>query len=306
VSRLLREFGQRVALRPGNPYRAKAYARAADNLLTLTLPLEEVIAQDRLKEIPGVGEAIAGIIRQLHLAGTHPTLEAMRKEVPEGLLELLAIPGLRPDKILKLQAELGITSLAELEDAARAGRLATVKGLGAALQKKVLRGIEIRRNAQGQRHLHRAAELLEAAAQHLRKVKAGIARITPAGEFRRGCELVGKLTLVAEVKSMEGRRTITASEQLAVHLTDARHYGVTLLHATGSDGHLEELRALALHKGMQLDESGLRRGQRLLRVIPFLLGGHVGRMGRFERRLRDVALLRQLQVALVVQLGVLE
>jgi len=63
VAALLREFGQRSALRGGNPFRAKAYARAADSLLALSIPLEIVIAQDRLQEIPGVGEAIADIIK---------------------------------------------------------------------------------------------------------------------------------------------------------------------------------------------------------------------------------------------------
>jgi len=55
VARLLREFGQRTALRGGNPYRAKAYVRAADNILALNVPLEELIAHDRLRDIPGVG-----------------------------------------------------------------------------------------------------------------------------------------------------------------------------------------------------------------------------------------------------------
>ena len=62
VANLLKEFGQRTELRGGNPYRARAYSRAAENLRTLTLPLEIVIAQERLREIPGVGEAIADII----------------------------------------------------------------------------------------------------------------------------------------------------------------------------------------------------------------------------------------------------
>jgi DNA polymerase (family 10) len=59
VAKLLHEFGQRMALRGGNPYRAKAYTRAAENLLALTEPLEDLVAQERLKEIPGVGDAIA-------------------------------------------------------------------------------------------------------------------------------------------------------------------------------------------------------------------------------------------------------
>jgi len=120
VIRLLREFGQRVALRGGNPYRAKAYARAAESLGTLTVPLTETIREGRLRQIPGVGEAIADIITRLHQTGMHPGLEAMRKEVPAGVLEMLSIPGLRPEKVMKLYKELGITSLAALEEAAKA------------------------------------------------------------------------------------------------------------------------------------------------------------------------------------------
>src|SRR5207249_3850029 len=120
---LMREYAQRVSLRPGNPYRPRAYARAADSLAVLTEPLQDLIVQERLTEIPGIGEAIADIITKMHRTGTHPHLESMRKEVPAGVLEMLAIPGLRPDKVLKLYQELGITSLAELEQAARDDRV---------------------------------------------------------------------------------------------------------------------------------------------------------------------------------------
>ena len=75
VAALLREFAQRSALRGGNPFRAKAYGRAADNLLALSLPLAQMIAQDRLREIPGVGGAIAEIVKNLHATGTGPSLE---------------------------------------------------------------------------------------------------------------------------------------------------------------------------------------------------------------------------------------
>jgi len=76
---------------------------------------------------------------------------------------MLSVPGLRPDKVLKLYNELGITSLAGLEAAARAGSLKGVKGLGPALQAKILRNIEIGRSGEGRRHIHRAALLLESA-----------------------------------------------------------------------------------------------------------------------------------------------
>ena len=110
VARLLHEFARRSALRGGNPYRARAYGRAADSLATLTLPLEDLVRQERLRDIPGVGDAIADIITKLHMTGTHPSLEAMRKEVPAGVLDFLAIPGVRPDKALKLYNQLGVTT----------------------------------------------------------------------------------------------------------------------------------------------------------------------------------------------------
>ena len=76
-----------------------------------------LVAQDRLTEIPGVGEAIADIITKLHKAGSHPSLDKLRKEIPAGVLELLAVPGLRPEKVLRLYKDLDITSLAELNSA---------------------------------------------------------------------------------------------------------------------------------------------------------------------------------------------
>src|SRR3954452_7555369 len=131
VASLLREYAQRTALRGGNPYRAKAYSRAADSLAALALPLDVLVAEGRLKDIPGVGEAIADIITKLHKTGTHPSLEKLRKEIPAGVLEMLAIPGLRPDKVLRLYKDLGITSLSELESAAKDNRIKKAKGLGA-------------------------------------------------------------------------------------------------------------------------------------------------------------------------------
>lgn len=113
--------------------RAKAYSRAADSLAALAVPLEVLVAEDRLTEIPGVGDAIADIITHLHRAGSHPSFVKLRKEIPAGVLEMLAVPGLRPEKVLRLYKDLGITSLAELEAAAKDDRIRKAKGLGAAL-----------------------------------------------------------------------------------------------------------------------------------------------------------------------------
>ena len=74
VGALLAEYGRRSALRGGNPYRSKAYIRAAENLSAPAEPLDRIVDQGRLREIPGVGDAIADIVTKLHRTGTHPSL----------------------------------------------------------------------------------------------------------------------------------------------------------------------------------------------------------------------------------------
>jgi DNA polymerase (family 10) len=152
-----------------------------------------------------------------------------------------------------------------LERAARQDRLKKVKGLGAALQAKILQGIDIRRRAEGERHIHRAAELLKAAEANLQKSKRAVKRIQPAGDFRRGCELVSDLSLVAEsVRTEIKRDNDFAQSELKVHLTDAAHYGATLLWATGSEAHLDQLCAHAESKGYSLDREGLSKAGKLV------------------------------------------
>jgi DNA polymerase (family X) len=264
VAALLGEYGQRSALRGGNPYRSKAYLRAAENLTALAEPLERVVDEGRLQDLPGIGDAIADIITQLHRTGTHPSLEKLRKEVPKGVLEMLSIPGLRPDKVLKIHQELGIASIAELEAAAQQDRLKAVKGLGPALQRKILQGIEIQRTAKGSRHIHRAAKLLEAAETNLTSSNAGLSRVSRAGDFRRGAELVSDLALVAQSKDLQSGPTIIRNGDLSIHLTDKKRYGVTQLLATGSRAHLEELRVLAENQGLALTADGIKRGNKII------------------------------------------
>ena len=262
VARLLREYAQRTSLRGGNPYRWKAYLRAADSLSALSQPLGKIISDGRLTEIPGVGDAIADIITKLYEAGSHPSLEKMRKEIPEGVLELFAIPGLRADKILKLHTELGIGSLAELEAAAKEDRIRKVKGLGASLQTKILQNLAIAGGGETQLHLHKAAALLNHAVAMVKQEHPEYARVEIAGDFRRGCELVSNLALVAQAKSLS--ETPESSGELNLTVTDKKHFGASLLSATGSHEHLEQLQAFARSKGFELRQDGLYRGKKLV------------------------------------------
>lgn len=264
VAALLLELGRRTALAGDNYFRAKAYARAAETLSALVEPLDRVIAENRLRELPGIGETIADIVTKLHRDGSHPLLERLRREIPEGLVDMLSIPGLKPEKINILYRQLGITDLAKLEAAAREDRLRNIKGLGASVQRKILEGLEIRERSLGARHLHRADELAIAGSKSLERSLPGLIRTVTAGDLRRGGELVSNLALVAEVAQLRGRPKTITSGEMSICLTDPRRFGISLLLATGSERHLEALQRRASAMGMSLTAEGLRRDRRII------------------------------------------
>jgi DNA polymerase (family 10) len=244
VAKILRELAQRLELEGGNPYRARTYARAAENLSLCPEPLDRLIKQGRLTEIPGIGDAIAAVITNIHETGQHAKLEAMRETIPESALAMLAIPGLKPERVRKLYTDLGINSVEALEEVARNDKFSSIKGYGPAFQAKVLQGIEMSRRPQG-RHVHRAAAAIAYARPELERLHPDWHQITPAGEFRRGCELVSALSLVAiDPKLRNNGKTIVQAE-LTIDVTSRDRYGAALLLATGSDRHIEALRARA-------------------------------------------------------------
>jgi DNA polymerase (family 10) len=261
TAELLHEIGQRLALQGGNPYRARAYSRAAASLQNLIAPLDELIAGGRLQELQGVGSAIAAVIPILHETGTHPMLDALRSDIPAGVLEMLAVPGLKPEKVLALFRELGIRSLEELEQAATDGRLAAAKRFGPAFAQKVQQGIKALRAGQGRIHMHRAAERLDEAERLLRTARPGLKEITIAGDLRRGCELVGELVLVATAK---GGGEVLRMGDVTVLVTEPARRGITLLLATGAQAHVEQLAALAGEKGFTLRADGLDTGSAVI------------------------------------------
>jgi DNA polymerase (family X) len=174
---------------------------------------------------------------------------------------MLTVPGLRPETVMRLYKDLGITSLAELEAASKEDRIKKAKGLGASLQTKILQNLAIAKSGEGRLHMHRAGVLLEHAMQSLRSARSELKHLTEAGDFRRGCELVGDFAIVAEAPASAERQTGRDSGGLQIHLADRKHFGAALLFATGSAAHLDQLRALADRKGMRLEADGLHKGR---------------------------------------------
>jgi len=175
---------------------------------------------------------------------------------------MLAIPGLRPEKVMKLHKELGINTIEELETAVRDDRLKAIKGLGPALQRKILSGLEARQSAKAARHVHRAEELLSAAEESFKRSNLNLKKIVVAGDLRRGCELVSNLALAAEQPG--GKTSRLQFGDLKLHVANPSRFGAALLFATGSEDHLDQLQKLASKKGFSLNETGLYRNEKLV------------------------------------------
>ncbi len=117
IASALREMGQLLEVKGENPFKVRAYETGARALEGLSEDLGKLVAEERLTEIPGIGEALAKKIAELHRTGRLEALERLRAELPPGVLELLRVPDLGPRKIAALHAALGISTIAELEAA---------------------------------------------------------------------------------------------------------------------------------------------------------------------------------------------
>ena len=162
--------------------------------------------------------------------------------------------------MLRLYRDLGITLLAELEAAAKDDRIRKAKGLGAALQTKILQNLAIAQSGAGRLHLHRAAALLEHALDLLRSARPDLKRLTIAGDFRRGCKLVGNFSIVAEAPT-SGEAPAAANAGGLQVLSDrpqALRRGSAVRNGIGRAS--DQLRALAADKGMRLEKDGLAQG----------------------------------------------
>ena len=261
-------------------YKTLAYRKAAESLVNLDRDVNEYWKEGKLKDIPGVGEAISGKIDELLGTGRLEFLEKLKRKCPPGLADWLQVPGLGPKKVAVIWRELDITTLAQLEKAARAGRLRGLPGMGEKSEALILSGIESLARRSGRIPLGRAYPLAQEIIAVLKKVK-GVTAAEPAGSLRRMRPTVGDLDiLVASEKSgpvMEafvslpgvmrvlGKGDTKSSVEFGdgvraqVWVHPPGKFGTALQYATGSKDHNVRLRALALDRGLSLSEHALTR-----------------------------------------------
>jgi len=269
-------------------YKVLAYRRAADSLETLPVEARRYWQEGRLREIPGIGQAIEEKIDEILRTGRLGFLERLESEVPPTLIEWLRVPGLGPKRAGTIWRNLGITTLEELEKAAREGRLRNLPGFGEKTEANILAGLEALQRNRGRIPLGQALPLAERILQVLRAVP-GVERAEMAGSLRRMRSTIGDLDLLVASRQpqpvmeafvrLEGVQRVLAQgetkssveffdgvrAQLWVHPRE--RFGTAWQYATGSKDHNVRLRERALARGLSLSEHALIRledGQEIL------------------------------------------
>ena len=180
-------------------YKTLAYRKAAENLLGLGRDVNEYWKAGKLEEIPGVGQAISGKIDELLRTGKLEFLEKLKKEVPPSLADWLQVPGLGPKKVGLIWKELGLTTLPELEKAAREGKLRGLPGMGEKSEAQILTGIESLARRSGRLPLGQAYPLAREIIAALKKIP-GVSAAEPAGSLRRMRPTIGDLDILVAAK----------------------------------------------------------------------------------------------------------
>jgi DNA polymerase (family 10) len=284
IAAIFDEIADLLDIQGENPFRIRAYRNAARLLRGLKAEAAVLLAEGKdLTELPGIGEDLAGKIREAVDTGGVEILKRLSRQLPASLVELLRLPGLGPKRAKLLHDKLGIDSLAELRRAAEAGRLRTVKGLGAKTEERLLVALKRLREAGRRITLQEAAGYAQDLLGHLRKVR-GVKKVAVAGSFRRGRETIGDIDLlataddgaaaiqgfvahpaVAQVSAQGSTRAtvvLRAGVQADLRVVAPESYGAALHYFTGSKAHNIAIRRRAQQRGLKINEYGVFRGER--------------------------------------------
>jgi len=255
IARTLDEIAKYVELSDPNPFRVRAFEKAARAIEKLDQDIEQLVARNELTSVDGIGKAIGPIVSELVTTGRSRYLEELREQYPPGIFSLLRIPSLGLKKIGILYSTLGISDLDELEAAARDGRIAKLKGFGAKTQQKILESIETAKSRTSRFLLPFGLETGESIREQLAVIDE-ISDAEVTGSVRRRLEVIGNVNIAIAAK--DPKRAIAAIRKRAVidrieevdeltlrgvardevevllHLAKPDDFGATVLRTTGS------------------------------------------------------------------------
>lgn len=281
VAEELTLVGDILQILGANRFRVLAFQNAAESIRTLGQDINVLHAEGKLQTIQGVGKGIADALQELLETGEVAEFNALKAQVPLGVVEMIYIPDVGPKTASRLWKELDITSVDELRAAAEAGKIRTLKGFGAKSEQKILRGIELAAMRGTDRTpIGEARPLAEGIVQALQeRVGDAIDRIEVTGSLRRWQDTIGDVDILAV--SSDPRRVMEAfyslpqvadilghgdtkssvvlgtGLQVDLRVVEAEHWGAALQYFTGNKEHNVALRELALRQGWSLNEYGL-------------------------------------------------
>ena len=184
LARAFHEIGDILEIQGEVAFKTIAYHRAADAIGRSPIDLVAAYRAGTPPKIPGIGQAISDKIGEYVTTGRMTYLERLRSEVPASLVELLQIPGLGPKTVRQLHERLGIMTLGDLEAAARAGRVRTIRGLSERTEAMILEGVDRLEQNPRRMLLNQAEREIESLLEVLGSTP-GVRSIEPAGSFRR-------------------------------------------------------------------------------------------------------------------------
>ena len=290
IAKVFHRIAIMLEIEDANPFRVRAYREAARVLEVHTEPIAALAGEPgRLEALKGIGKDTAQKIRDVVASGTTAIYDELQSRIPLDVLPITELQGLGPKRVRTLMKDLYVRSVADLEVAAKAGKLKSLAGFGEKVEQNVLKALAARSGgASGGGARMLLAQVWDIAHQlhaHLSKVK-GVTQVEIAGSFRRRRDTIGDLDLVAcggraeavmdaftghpSVAEVLGRGDTKSSVRLGNGLqVDVRHvpeksFGAALLYFTGSKSHAIEIRKIAVAKGWSLNEYGLTEGERVI------------------------------------------
>ena len=279
IARAFSEIADLLELKGENPFRIRAYRKAAQNIESLNRDISKM-SEDELTAIPGIGKDLAGKIREYLSHGSMEVLESLRQEVPPGLTGIMSVPGVGPRTARLLFEKLNVRDVDELEGLAREGRLQGLPGIKKKTEENILRGVEMLKRGRERQPLGKVLPIAEDIIEKLKGV-SGIGKLHIAGSLRRWKETIKDIDILATSSEPQAvmnafvhlpgvqevllkgptKSSVVLGEGIQVDLrvVEDDSFGAALQYFTGSKAHNIRIREMAIKRGLKINEYGVFR-----------------------------------------------
>ncbi len=280
IAEMFQNIAGLLEMKSEKVFTIRAYQRAARTIERLPMELDAMLREEQdLRQIPGIGKAIADKITEMVQTDSLRYYDKLKAEFPDGILEVMQVPGLGPKTVRRLWQELGVTNIVELEAVIEDGSLESLPRLGKKTAENIARQIQFRRTKSKRMPIAKAQPICDRLIAALREQCPSIRRIVPGGSLRRSEETIGDIDLVCTATNpSEVLDTLAAMPNVAdtlghgdtkvsVYLNDGiqvdlrvvreRHFGALLQYFTGSLQHNILLRDRANALNLSLNEYGI-------------------------------------------------